>query len=757
MAGRGRRPSIPKATEGAVNAQGWAREPPALHGAAALVGFADKSTGSGSRVGHSDVPEQTSNLADTEGVLCVNSLVPTRALDTLDGKTPATSQPSGPGRPVQSHATAEAGGLSKGGPSLKSLQDTLCKLEADKERSVSHAARCKKSFDRLAMVNAFQTPSLTARLRAAASSESNPDPATGDSAGGMDPMHSDGSALTSRDANHGAEAEGGANTGPTAERIESIDVGEKATGTAAPEMHSDGSALTSRDANHGAEAEGGANTGPTAERIESIDVGEKATGTAAPEWPKSEMQDHGDFGNQHGRGFSQGTGQSVANGAAEPTVRQVGHAQPPSSSASGRCRGGVAQSPPPSMSPGHAGGLAGGARAKQRRHSSPAPQPRSCSGGMGSMGEGGGLQLSGVKAELQTQQQSRPGVGQKQRTSSSPDRAHMHDYLRKGGAGLQAAGRPRSRSRGPDEIRAEGQHVSMGGIDGLPGHYTGTGQESDESRGVKSTGLKAKAKSAAGHADNQADSQNAGSLTAGHLQRSDSASASTHDGHQTQASTSEGGADQSAHGSHGPNSCTDNIMQDQRDSDRPTKDLEELDDIEIDDVEELQAHTLKDNMKHLRKLVMVLHLWTGSKDKENGREKEEEEEEVGGESNTEATYSSLDEPVKQVFDVVATVKVRSGGKLCTQKSFEAVMDALQTMDQGKHRGFKKIPLSTIREAFQEQISLQISLSSRYGLSAAEASKGMVFETFRTCVHRLFYRPLEKEEDVKQMLLRMDRG
>ena len=47
-------------------------------------------------------------------------------------------------------------------------------------------------------------------------------------------------------------------------------------------MHSDGSALTSRDANHGAEAEGGANTGPTAERIESIDVGENATGTAAP-------------------------------------------------------------------------------------------------------------------------------------------------------------------------------------------------------------------------------------------------------------------------------------------------------------------------------------------------------------------------------------------------------------------------------------------------------------------------------------------
>lgn len=47
-------------------------------------------------------------------------------------------------------------------------------------------------------------------------------------------------------------------------------------------MHSDGSALTSRDANHGAEAEGGAYTGPTAERIESIDVDEKATGTAAP-------------------------------------------------------------------------------------------------------------------------------------------------------------------------------------------------------------------------------------------------------------------------------------------------------------------------------------------------------------------------------------------------------------------------------------------------------------------------------------------
>ena len=47
-------------------------------------------------------------------------------------------------------------------------------------------------------------------------------------------------------------------------------------------MHSNGSASTSRDANHGAEAEGGANTGPTAERIESIDVGENATGTAAP-------------------------------------------------------------------------------------------------------------------------------------------------------------------------------------------------------------------------------------------------------------------------------------------------------------------------------------------------------------------------------------------------------------------------------------------------------------------------------------------
>ena len=49
------------------------------------------------------------------------------------------------------------------------------------------------------------------------------------------------------------------------------------------------------------------------------------------------MQDHGDFGNQHGRGFSQGTGQSVANGAAEPTVRQVGHAQPPSSCSSFKC------------------------------------------------------------------------------------------------------------------------------------------------------------------------------------------------------------------------------------------------------------------------------------------------------------------------------------------------------------------------------------------------------------------------------------
>ncbi|CAL1159260.1 unnamed protein product, partial [Cladocopium goreaui] len=88
----------------------------------------------------------------------------------------------------------------------------------------------------------------------------------------------------------------------------------------------------------------------------------------------------------------------------------------------------------------------------------------------------------------------------------------------------------------------------------------------------------------------------------------------------------------------------------------------------------------------------------------------------------------------------------SGGKLCTQKSFENLMVTLQEMDQEKRKAHRKIPLSAIREAFQEQIALQISLSSRYGLSAAEASKGMVFETFRTCMHRLFYRPLEKEED-----------
>ena len=46
------------------------------------------------------------------------------------------------------------------------------------------------------------------------------------------------------------------------------------------------------------------------------------------------MQDNGDLGNQHGRGFSQGTGECVANGAAEATVRQVGHGQPPSSCSS---------------------------------------------------------------------------------------------------------------------------------------------------------------------------------------------------------------------------------------------------------------------------------------------------------------------------------------------------------------------------------------------------------------------------------------
>ncbi|CAJ1345998.1 unnamed protein product [Effrenium voratum] len=118
-----------------------------------------------------------------------------------------------------------------------------------------------------------------------------------------------------------------------------------------------------------------------------------------------------------------------------------------------------------------------------------------------------------------------------------------------------------------------------------------------------------------------------------------------------------------------------------------------------------------------------------------------------GEANTET-------PVKQVFDVVATVRVRSGAKLVTQKSFENLLLTLQEVDKaGKRKGRHKIPLSQVREAFLEQIALQISMSSRYGLSAAEASKGMVYETFRTCMHRLFYRPLETEEEVKRLLLK----
>lgn len=355
-------------------------------------------------------------------------------------------------------------------------------------------------------------------------------------------------------------------------------------------------------------------------------------------------------------------------------------------------------------------------------------------------GMGGGLQLSGVKAELSSHQQ-RPASGKRQQASKSPETVQTHDYLRRGASRIAsgASGRPRSRSRGREELRAEGRHVEMSGIDGLPGHYTGN-QEYDGSRGLRSMGNKG----------NQAASGNPNASQAGK--------------HPDQASTSTCGSMAGAPGAGAEASVrsTTNASRGGKDqqstvSDAPTKEVEELD-IEVDEVD-VEEHSIKNHMKQLRRLLLVMRLWTGTKGERNGEGDDAADNQADGSQDIgdmKATYSSLDEPVKQVFDVVATVKVRSGGKLCTQKSFENLMVTLQEMDQEKRKAHRKIPLSAIREAFQEQIALQISLSSRYGLSAAEASKGMVFETFRTCMHRLFYRPLEKEEDVKGMLLRMDR-
>lgn len=355
---------------------------------------------------------------------------------------------------------------------------------------------------------------------------------------------------------------------------------------------------------------------------------------------------------------------------------------------------------------------------------------------------GGPLQLSGVKAELSSHQQ-RPASGKRQQASKSPETVQTHDYLRRGGSRVAGHGRPRSRSRGREELRAEGRHVEMSGIDGLPGHYTGN-QEYDGSRGLRSIGNKG----------NQAASGNPNASQAGK--------------HPDQASTSTcglAGAGAEASEAVGSGSTASNSFrrgEDQQSTGEGpslslglTKEVEELD-IEVDEVD-VEEHSIKNHMKQLRRLMLVLRLWTGNKGERNGDDAAENQADGSQDiADMKAAYSSLDEPVKQVFDVVATVKVRSGGKLCTQKSFENLMVTLQEMDQEKRKAHRKIPLSAIREAFQEQIALQISLSSRYGLSAAEASKGMVFETFRTCMHRLFYRPLEKEEDVKEMLLRMDR-
>lgn len=152
-----------------------------------------------------------------------------------------------------------------------------------------------------------------------------------------------------------------------------------------------------------------------------------------------------------------------------------------------------------------------------------------------------------------------------------------------------------------------------------------------------------------------------------------------------------------------------------------------------------------DHLKSIRKLMFILRLWSGNKAFKNGSSEDLEASKPLADAAEER-----ETPVQQVFDVVARVKARSGAMLCSQRSFENLLETLQKVDKAAGaKIYKKIPLSRVREAFNEQIALQISLSSRYGLSAAEASKGMVFETFRTCMHRLFYRPLETEEEVKE--------
>ncbi|CAE7904007.1 unnamed protein product [Symbiodinium sp. KB8] len=155
-----------------------------------------------------------------------------------------------------------------------------------------------------------------------------------------------------------------------------------------------------------------------------------------------------------------------------------------------------------------------------------------------------------------------------------------------------------------------------------------------------------------------------------------------------------------------------------------------------------------DHLKSIRKLMFILRLWSGNKAFKNGSSEDLEASKPLADAAEER-----ETPVQQVFDVVARVKARSGAMLCSQCSFENLLETLQKVDKAAGaKIYKKIPLSRVREAFNEQIALQISLSSRYGLSAAEASKGMVFETFRTCMHRLFYRPLETEEEVKELLI-----
>eukprot|EP00439_Symbiodinium_sp_Y106_P068650 s271_g11.t1 len=190
-------------------------------------------------------------------------------------------------------------------------------------------------------------------------------------------------------------------------------------------------------------------------------------------------------------------------------------------------------------------------------------------------------------------------------------------------------------------------------------------------------------------------------------------------------------------------------MEEPQEPQEPQEGEEELPaemDAEFDvDEEELLSD---DHLKSLRKLMFILRLWSGNKAFKNGSGEDLEASKPLADAAEER-----ETPVQQVFDVVARVKARSGAMLCSQRSFENLLEILQKVDKAAGaKIYKKIPLSRVREAFNEQIALQISLSSRYGLSAAEASKGMVFETFRTCMHRLFYRPLETEEEVKELLI-----